>query len=153
MIWHCPSGHICNCGTPSWSMVTIAFMVCVDKNCCLPLLRVFVLSCHDCCIACYFITFIVTHFSHLCAWLMCSSTGIYLSTLHVLLAHYCLCYVNEYYVYDLTHLRLSLFVLPILIFSCYWLLIYFIFPWWSNYHLIHTKIVGSGYRSANSDMG
>ena len=42
------------------------------------------------------------YFSHVRAWFTCSS--VHASTLHPLLAHHCLCYVNDCCVYDLTFL-------------------------------------------------
>ena len=67
-----------------------------DRHCFLPLLLVFVMQCVK--MQCFcLITPIAARFLQLCACFTCSSTHV--STLHPLLAHHHLCYVDVYCVF------------------------------------------------------
>jgi len=73
------------------------FMMCIYKHCFLPMLLVFAMKCCTKCLSLCLITIIATCFLHLYACLTCSS--VHASSLHPMLAHHHLCYVDVYCVF------------------------------------------------------
>ena len=93
------------------------FTMCIYKHCFLPMLLVLVWNVLKCLALCL-ITIIATRFLHLYACLTCSSVRA--SSLHPLLAHHHLCYVDVYCVF-LFFLLFLFFLIFVICYISLWL--------------------------------
>ena len=99
------------CNPPNYGLwVNLHFFMCIYKHCFLPMLLVFAMKCcTKKCLALCLITIIAACFLHLYACLTCSS--VHTSSLHPLLAHHHLCYVDVYCVFLFFYFFYFLFLL------------------------------------------